>query len=157
MKGYKYFFCLKLYFLIYVVKIKTNDMKYFFLSLLVIIGFLPVNAQADSLQQYTGKYKFPDGSVVTEIIVTLDSTVLTANSAMGSSELKKTEGDIFEIVAYGGIATFKRNAENKISGVQILVGDINMEGTKTEGLMISRFSIGQIGQIGQIGHIGQIN
>jgi hypothetical protein len=113
-------------------------MKKLFLSLIVLAGFLTVNAQTDSLQQYTGKYKFPDGSPVTEITVTLDSTTLTANSAMGSSELKRTEGDVFEVVAYGGIATFKRNAENKISGVQVQVGDINMEGTKTEGLMINR-------------------
>mgnify|MGYP001576080853 CR=1 FL=1 len=115
---------------------------------------MAVNAQTDSLLQYAGTYKFPDGSPVTEITVTLDSSGLTANSAMGSSELKKTEGDVFEIVAYGGTATFKRNGENKISAVQILVGDINMEGTKTEGLMMSRYSIGQISQIG---HIGQIN
>ena len=115
-------------------------MKYFFLSLIGMIGFLMVNAQTDSLRQYTGTYKFPDGNPVTEITVSLDSTVLTANSALGSSELKKTEGDVFEIVAYGGIATFKRNAENKISGVQILVGDLNMEGTKTEGWMINRYS-----------------
>lgn len=113
-------------------------MKYFLLSLMMMISFFTVIAQTDSLQQYTGKYKFPDGSVVTEITVTLDSIVLTVSSAMGSSELKRAEGDVFEIVAYGGTATFKRNAENKISGVQILVGDINMEGTKTEGLMISR-------------------
>lgn len=116
-------------------------MKKIFLFLLVMTGFLTVHAQNDSLQQYTGKYKFPDGSPVTEITVTLDSTVLTANSAMGSSELKRSEGDVFEIVAYGGTATFKRNAENKISGVNILVGDINMEGTKTEGLMISGYSM----------------
>ena len=113
-------------------------MKKLILSLIVLTAFLTGNAQTDSLQQYAGKYKFPDGSPVTEITVTLDAGVLTANSAMGSSELKKTEGDIFEIVAYGGLATFKRNTESKISGVLIQVGDINMEGTKTEGLMISR-------------------
>ena len=116
-------------------------MKYFFLSLMGIISFLVVHAQNDSLKQYTGTYKFPDGSPVTEITVTLDSSGLFANSAMGSSELKRTEGDVFEIVAYGGTATFKRNAENKISGVHILVGDINMEGTKTEGLMMNRTSL----------------
>ncbi len=116
-------------------------MKYLFLSLMAMISFLTVNAQTDSLRQYAGTYKFPDGSPVTEITVTLDSSGLTANSAMGSSELKKTEGDVFEIVAYGGTASFKRNGENKISGVQILVGDINMEGTKTEGLKISRASM----------------
>jgi hypothetical protein len=112
-------------------------MKKVLLSLIVSISFLNLYAQTDSLQQYTGKYKFPDGSVVTEITVTLDSIGLTANSAMGSSELKKTEGDVFEIVAYGGTATFKRNTENKVSGVQILVGDISMEGTKTEEAALS--------------------
>jgi len=129
-------------------------MKYILLSLIMMISFLTVHAQSDSLQQYTGTYKFPDGSPVTEITVSLDSTGLYANSAMGSSELKRTERDVFEIVAYAGTATFKRNAENKINAVQILVGDLNMEGTKSEGLMISRYSIGQISQIG---HIGQIN
>ena len=112
-------------------------MKKVLLTLIVSICFLNLFAQTDSLQQYTGKYKFPDGSVVTEIIVTLDSTMLIANSAMGSSELKKTEGDVFEILAYGGIATFKRDAENKISGVHIQVGDIDMEGTKTEDAALS--------------------
>lgn len=124
-------------------------MKYLFLSLMAMTCFLTVNAQTDTLKQYTGTYKFPDGSPVTEITVSLESNVLTANSALGSSELKKTEGDVFEIVAYGGTATFKRNGENKITGVQILVGDINMEGTKTEGSMISRYSISQTGHIGQ--------
>ena len=71
--------------------------------------------------------------MVTEVIVTLDSAgVLTANSAQGSSELRKSQGDIFEVVAYGGTATFKRNAENKIIGLHIVVGDTDIEGTKTE-------------------------
>ncbi len=119
-------------------------MKKIFLSLITIISFLAVQAQTDTLKQYAGTYKFPDGSPFTEVTVILDSTVLTASSAMGSSELKKIEGDVFEIVAYGGTATFKRNADNKISGVHILVGDINVEGTKTEGLMISRSSMSKI-------------
>ena len=116
-------------------------MKKCFLFLLIMMGYLSVHAQTDSLKQYTGTYKFPDGSVVTEITVSLDSTVLTANSAMGSSELKKSQGDVFEIVAYGGLATFKRNAENKIAGVLIQVGDITMEGTKTEGSVMIRSSV----------------
>jgi hypothetical protein len=119
-------------------------MKKIFLLLMVMMGFLMAHAQNDSLKQYAGKYKFPDGSPFTEVIVTLDSTGLTASSAMGSSELKRTEGDVFEVVAYGGTATFKRNADNKISGVHILVGDINVEGTKTEELMINRSSISVI-------------
>ncbi len=107
-------------------------MKKLLLSLLVVISFLSVNAQQDTvLQKYTGKFKFPDGSPVTEINFTVENGVLMGGSAMGSSEFKKTDTEhVFEIVAYGGTATFKKNAEGKITNVQILVGDINMEGTK---------------------------
>lgn len=56
---------------------------------------------------------------------------------MGNSELRKTEGDTFEIVAFGGTAIFKRNTEGKITGVQLLVGDLNIKGAKTEGMAYS--------------------
>src|ERR1700733_280782 len=111
-------------------------MKKILLFAVIISTSLLVHATGanpeDSLMQYTGKYKFPDGSVVTEVIVTLDSGVLKANSALGNSALHLSSGDVFDIVAYGGTATFKRNAQNKISGVQIIVEDINIEGTKEE-------------------------
>lgn len=109
-------------------------MKKFILFLFALVSFSVANAQEDTLKQYTGKYKFPEGSPVAEITITLESGILTSTSAMGSTELRKREGDTFEIVAYGGTAIFKRNSEGKITGVQVLVGDINMEGTKTEGL-----------------------
>lgn len=110
-------------------------MKQFFLTFCVLLVFSAVNAQTDSLQQYTGKYMFPEGSPVTEIGVVLENGLLTATSAMGNSELKNTDTkDVFEVVAYGGIATFKRSTEGKVNGVQIQVQDVNMEGTKTEGL-----------------------
>jgi hypothetical protein len=115
-------------------------MKQLFFSLLLLGSFSLAQAQTDSLQEYTGKYKFPDGSPVTEIGVVIENGVLTATSAMGNSELKKTDSkDVFEIVAYGGTATFKRNAEGKISGVQIQVQDVNMEGTKTELAWVERW------------------
>ena len=111
-------------------------MKQFILSLLVLVSFSAANAQQDStLQKYTGKYKFPDGNPVTEINFTVENGILMGASAMGNSEFKKTDTEhVFEIVAYGGTATFKKNAEGKVTSVQILVGDLNMEGTKTEGL-----------------------
>ena len=116
-------------------------MKKMLLSLFVLCSFISVNAQTDSLQQYTGKYKFPDGSPVTEITVSLDNGMLMASSAMGTTELKLTTTvDVFEIAAYGGTATFRRK-EGKISGVQITVGDINIEGEKTEGLAYNFSSV----------------
>ncbi len=116
-------------------------MKKMLLSLFVLCAVITVNAQTDSLQQYTGKYKFPDGSPVTEITVALDNGLLMASSAMGTTELKLTSTvDVFEIAVYGGTATFRRK-EGKISGVQVTVGDINMEGEKTEGLAFSFSSL----------------
>ena len=110
-------------------------MKRIFFSLLLLFAFQGLRAQTDSLQEYTGKYRFPDGSPVTEIGVVMENGLLTATSAMGSSELKKSDTkDVFEIVAYSGTATFRRNTEGKITTLLVQVQDVNMEGTKTDGL-----------------------
>lgn len=100
----------------------------------LFISAISAHAQTDTLlQQYTGKYVFPDGSPVKEIGVVIQEGVLTATSVMGNSELRKTENkDVFEIVAFAGTATFKRNEAAKVNGLQIQVQDVNMEGTKTE-------------------------
>ncbi len=112
-------------------------MKKVILSLFVLFGFLTVNAQTDSLQQYIGKFKFPDGSPVTEITVTVENGLLMASSAMGSTEFKPTSTvDVFEIVAYGGTATFKKK-EGKVTSLQVQVGDVDMEGEKTEGINLN--------------------
>jgi len=111
-------------------------MKKLFLAVLFTTGFIAVQAQTDSLQQYAGKYKFPDGGPVTEIAVTVENGLLMASSNMGSTELKPTgTADVFEIVAYGGTATFRKK-EGKVSGVQIQVGDINMDGEKSDGMVL---------------------
>ena len=75
-------------------------MKKFFITAIILISAFIVNAQTDTtLQQYTGKYKFPDGSPVTEITLAVDNGLLIASSAMGSTEFKKTAtADVFEIV-----------------------------------------------------------
>lgn len=109
-------------------------MKKLLFTLSMFFGFVAANAQTDTLlQQYTGKYVFPDGSPVKEIGVVIQEGVLTATSVMGNSELRKTENkDVFEIVAFAGTATFKRNEAAKVNALQIQVQDVNMEGTKTE-------------------------
>ena len=109
-------------------------MRKCFLFLFAITCIITLNAQqapsTDSLQEYTGKYKFPEGSVVTEVTVTIENGILFAASVMGISELKKIEKYIFEIVDYAGKATFKRNEEAKLNGVKIEVEDLILEGTK---------------------------
>lgn len=109
-------------------------MKKIVLLLMLLPACLLAVSQNDSLQEYTGKYRFPDGSPVTEIGVVLEDGVLTATSVMGNSEFRKTDSkDVFEIVAFAGTATFKRNGDGKIIGLRIQVQDIDMEGTREEG------------------------
>lgn len=109
-------------------------MKKLFLAFFAITCVVTVQAQtpADSLKEYTGKYKFPEGSAVPEVIVTIENGVLVGASPMGSSELKRIEKDVFEVVAYSGIATFKRDDQSKINGVKIEVEGMVLEGTKSE-------------------------
>lgn len=108
-------------------------MKKIFCLSLILFAFIAANGQTDSLQLYAGKYKFQDGSPVTEITITVENGTLMGSSALGTSEFRQTTtADVFEIVAYTGTATFRRK-EGKIVGVQVLVGDVNIEGTKTEG------------------------
>ena len=84
----------------------------------------------DSLTEYTGKYKFPKGSEVTEIRVVVENGVLWAKSDKGDSELRRIEKDTFEVVTYTGTATFKRKKKGKVNGLHIAVGDLIMDGTK---------------------------
>jgi len=115
-------------------------MKKILLLFVTIAAFSFVNAQsspADSLKEYTGKYKFPDGGPFTEVTIAIENGGLTATSAAGGSELKRREGDIFDIVAYGGTAIFKRNDAKVITKLQVQVNDLDIEGQKTEGLYLS--------------------
>jgi Domain of unknown function (DUF3471) len=110
-------------------------MKKIVLLAIAVCAFSFINAQtspADSLKEYTGKYKFPDGTPFPEVTITLENGTLTAASVAGSAELKRREGDVFDIVSYGGTATFKRNDEKKIKKLQVQVNDLDVEGEKTE-------------------------
>jgi hypothetical protein len=114
-------------------------MKKFVFTVLAIAAFSFVQAQSptDSLQEFTGKYKFPDGGPVSELTVVIDKGTLWANSAAGNSELRRTQGDVFEVIAYSGYATFKRSAEGKVNGIKVELEDLTMEGTKSESPAIS--------------------
>lgn len=92
----------------------------------------PAAPLSDSLEQYTGKYKFESGPVA-EVEVTLENGTLKVISAQGTSSLVKTEeADVFTLVEYEGKATFKRNEEKKIVGIKIEVMGMVLEGNKEE-------------------------
>lgn len=118
---------------------KLNFMRKIFFVLILLAGCIYGNAQADTtLNAYTGKYTFAAGSPVSEITISVENGTLMASSAMGNSEFKKTDTkDVFEVVAFGGMATFKRNEEGKVTGVKIEVQDVVLEGTRSEGYQYS--------------------
>ena len=89
---------------------------------------------ADPLQQYVARYKFPPGSVVSEINVTLENGVLMLSSAMGNASIEKTSAaDTFSITSYTGTAVFTRSNESKkVNGLKIDVMGVILEGTREE-------------------------
>ncbi len=116
--------------------IQNYNMRKFLLFFFAVsssfILYAQQTPQADSLKEYTGKYTFPEGSEVTVVKVVIENGVLWANSDQGNSELKKIEKDVFEVVAYTGVATFKRDEAGKINGIHIEVGDMILDGKKAE-------------------------
>jgi hypothetical protein len=105
-------------------------MKRIFLSALFAMTVCIASAQVDSLQQYTGKYKFAEGSPVSFVTISIENGGLYATSDAGNSTMTRTDADVFTIDAFAGIATFRRNTDKKVVGVKIEVEDTVMEGTK---------------------------
>lgn len=114
-------------------------MKKTILCLILGLAFISANAQTDSLSQYTGKYVFPDGSVVPSVDVTLSDGALSMSSAAGSSALTQLGVDSFEIVQFTGTAVFKRGEDKAVNGVHIEAAGYVMDGQKQpNGIWIFR-------------------
>ena len=113
-------------------------MRKLFMLLLSITSSLMMHAQQSpapdtiALKEYTGRYLFPDGSQVSEIKVVIENGMLMATSDQGNSELKQMEKDTFEVVMYTGTATFKRDDKGKVNGIYIEIGDMILDGKKSE-------------------------
>lgn len=116
-------------------------MKKLLLFSLMIMGLsVAVNAQTDTtLQQYTGKYKFGEGSVLAEAIVNVESGGLVVVTSYGSSPMVKQADDVFSVTAFQGTAAFKRNDDKKVVGVSINAMGYTLEGTKVETLFQAVF------------------
>ncbi|HVZ26171.1 MAG TPA: hypothetical protein VG842_08960 [Sediminibacterium sp.] len=78
-----------------------------------------------------GRYTFPEGSVVSAVVVTLDSGKLTMSSEAGVSDLVKLGDDQYNIVSFDGTARFTRDSSShKIIGVIIDARGYHLEGVK---------------------------
>jgi|688.fasta_scaffold00150_11 hypothetical protein len=116
-------------------------MKKLLLFSLMIMGLsVAVNAQTDTtLQQYTGKYKFGEGSVLAEATVNVENGGLVVVTSYGSSPMVKQADDVFSVTAFQGTAAFKRNDDKKVVGVSINAMGYTLEGTKVETLFQAVF------------------
>lgn len=100
----------------------------FFLIAFLAIGF-STKAQ-DSLAQYTGKFNFPEGSIVSYVTVTAEAGKLNFSSDKGTGTLERVSADSFAIPEYQGTGKYTRNADNKIIGVVIDVMGYHLDGVK---------------------------
>jgi hypothetical protein len=112
-------------------------MKKLFLLLIAITTVNLIHAQDTTLQQYTGKYVFPEGGPVPDVEVILSGDGLSMTSAAGSSTLLKLGVDSFQIVEFSGTSVFKRGEDKKVNAVHIEAMGYVMDGQKqSTGLWI---------------------
>ena len=106
-------------------------MQKLLLSLVICSVTLVSQAQDTTLNQYKGKFKFPDGSMVPEVEITLSENVLTITAVLGSASMEKVSKDTFTIPSYGNaMVYFGRDTDGKITTIKIDTGGDVLEGKK---------------------------
>ncbi len=107
--------------------------KVIILFVALLACFAALHAQ-DTLQQYAGKYTFPDGSPIKTLEVVVDNGKVSFSTAMGNIDVEKSSAaDEFIIPApYEGTAKFTRDDKGKINGVHIDAGGLILDGTRDQ-------------------------
>lgn len=109
-------------------------------SFIIITKLALAQTPADSLQEYTGIYKFPPGSEIVSLEITIVNGGLFGNTNMGSGSLVRVNKDTFSIPEHNGTAYFSRNAEKKVVRIHLEVGELILDGDKENStLAIYRF------------------
>lgn len=113
-------------------------MKKIIFLVIASLFMVTLNAQTEPtpkppLEDFVGKYVFPDGSVVPEVDVILSNNALTMSSTAGTSVLTELGIDSFQIVEFSGIAVFKRGDDKKVNAVHIEAMGYVLDGQKKSG------------------------
>jgi hypothetical protein len=102
-----------------------------FLATFLIYSGACAQTADTSFTQLTGRYTFPEGSVVSAVVVTVDSGKLIMTSEAGVSDLVKQGEDQYSIISFEGTAKFTRDSStHKINGVVIDARGYHLEGVK---------------------------
>ena len=108
--------------------------KILLFSTLLLGVFITIQAQDTTLTQFTGKFKFAEGSPVQEVVINADNGTLIAASAMGSFVLQKTGEDQFLIADFQAPVVYKRDSNRKVIGLTISVSGMVLEAVKVEAV-----------------------
>jgi hypothetical protein len=104
------------------------------MKLFTVIGIslisIGARGQDTTHAELLGKYIFPAGSVVENVIVMKEAAGLVMSSSAGDSPLVQVKGDTFNIVNFQGIAVFKRNEQQKISGIHVDASGYVLDGVR---------------------------
>ena len=109
-------------------------MKKFILIGLLTSCFVFVRAQKDSLSEYTGTYKFPEGNVVPTVDITVQDQALFVTSNMGSAAMPHVSKDTFSIPEYyNAVVYFIRDQQGKVVKIHIEANGTTVEGQRQGG------------------------
>lgn len=97
---------------------------------MIVVVCAGLRAQDTSSYPFLGKYKFPEGSVVPGVEVTIDNGSLVMSSTAGVSKLNVLGKDSFNIVSFNGFAVFRRNETKKVVAVHIEASGYTLDGVK---------------------------
>ena len=106
--------------------------KILLLSTLLLGVFISIQAQDTTLTQFTGKFKFAEGSPVQEVAISADNGALVAVSVLGTFVLQKTGEDQFFIAEFQAPVVYKRDSNKKVVGLAINANGMVLEAVKVE-------------------------
>ena len=90
----------------------------------------PEQKPKPKLDEYVGRYVFPEGSVVPDVTIVISENSLNMSSAAGASVLTEAGVDTFAIVEFNGLAAFKRGEDKKVNAVHIEAQGYVLDGQK---------------------------
>lgn len=98
-------------------------MKKILLLITLSVVFMTLNAQTKlNLQEYTGRYIFPAGSLAEDAVVSVvNDTILNISASIGESDLEYLEEETFTMPQYGGTIIFVRDDSNSIQGFKVTI------------------------------------
>ncbi len=96
---------------------------------------MTLNAQTKlNLQEYTGRYILPAGSLAEDAVVSVvNDTILNISATIGESNLEYLEEETFTMPQYGGAIIFIRDDSDKIQGLKVTIpmaGIVSLEAQK---------------------------